>query len=73
MGYLEPKTIEKFKKTPKNWKFGFLIAPKLGISGVTQRSGVLKMVLKTAERNFVKTVKVSSQSEQALKVIKISF
>ena len=59
------KTIEKFKKNPQNGKLGFG-SPKVGISGGHPNILGAKMVLKTTERNFVKTVKISSPSDQAL-------
>ena len=45
----------------------------MGIRGVTQRSGGGKMVLKTAERNFVKTVKISSIGTGVEKLLKNAF
>ena len=52
---------------PPKCEIRVLVAPKWGLVGSLNGQGVLKMVLKTAERNFVKTVKISNQSEKALK------
>ena len=47
-----------------------LVAPKWGLVGDTQTPGGDENGFKTAERNFVKTVKISGQSEKCVEVIK---
>ena len=66
LGHLAPKTSEKFKKNTKNRKIPIWGLPEWGWWGTPRHPGVLKMVIKTAERNFVKTVKISTQSETPL-------
>ena len=69
---IRPNTIDKRKKTPK---IGSIGSSKMGISGDTQTPKRAENGLKAAERNVCenfceKTVKISSQSERSLKIIK---
>ena len=52
----------------QKWEIRVLVAPKVGISwGHPNTWEGAQNGFKTAERNFVKAVKIASQSEQALK------
>ena len=61
------KNHREIHENPQKWEIRVLVAPKVGISGGHPKVRGAENGFKTAERNFVKTVKISSQSEQALK------
>ena len=73
MGYLEPKTMEKFKK-PQKWVIIGLVAPKWGLVGSPKGQGGAENGFKNCKKKFCENCEnFKSIGTGVAKLSKISF